>query len=155
MDGELIVTVFKDASEADTVLEALRVMRRSKILALEHVVVVNKDRTGKLRMREEWESEAPPSDGTRKLLGSLANLIFTAPFGETTRRLIESGMDEDFFEEIASSLVDDSSALCFLVLPEGSGDADELFNALIHFRGTTYRTTLTSGVEAVLLQGSP
>ena len=57
----------------------------------------------------------------------------------------------DILENIAKVLGDDSSALLFLVHPDGVQDTVELLSALTLFKGKIHRTTLLPQVEASII----
>lgn len=151
MPNELLVFTFEHSTEAHRVYDALRVMRRSALLALEKAVIVTKDRAGKVRLHQELELPAVAGATERDLLSNLAGLVFGVPSEGVVRTLAQAGLDERFLEQVIRATGNDSSALLFLLHPDNTGDVDELRKALTLFTGKMHRTMLSPEAKAALL----
>jgi uncharacterized membrane protein len=150
MSSELIVMTFRRQHRAETVLEAIRSMRKSPILCLGSVVVAIKDSTGEITLRPAQEPAATGEDSDTQMLLAFADPILRAPAQDAIDAIIDGGMDRRFISEIARSMEGESSALFVLAREDGAHDADETRSALALFRGRLHQTSLPSEVEAYL-----
>jgi uncharacterized membrane protein len=150
MSSELMVMTFRHRNEAETVLAAIRVMRKSPILCLDNVVVATKDHTGEITLRPGQEPAAAQEDRDTQILLALADPILCAPAQDAINAITDMGMDGRFVSEIASSMEGESSALFVLAREDGVHDAGETRRALALFRGRIYQTSLSPEVEAYL-----
>ena len=147
MNNELIVMTFRDPHEADTVLAAVRAMRKSPILCLSSVLVVTKDHTGEITVRPGQEPDAAQEDRDTQLLLVLTELILRAPAPDAMDALIDRGMDRRFVSEIVRNLEGESSALFVLAREDNDHDAGETHSTLALFRGRIHQTSLPSELE--------
>jgi len=147
MNNELIVMNFRDPHEADTVLAAVRAMRKSPILCLSSVLVVTKDHTGEITVRPGQEPDAAQEDRDTQLLLVLTELILRAPAPDAMDALIDRGMDRRFVSEIVRNLEGESSALFVLAREDNDHDAGETHSTLALFRGRIHQTSLPSELE--------
>jgi uncharacterized membrane protein len=150
MSSELIVMTFRRQHRAETVLEAIRSMRKSPILCLDSVVVAIKDSTGEITLRPAREPAVAGDDRDRKILLDLVGLMLCAPAQDATDAIMDGGMDRRFISEIARSMKGESSALFVLAREDSVHDAGETRSALALFRGRIHQTSLPLEVEAYL-----
>ncbi|MEJ2737071.1 MAG: hypothetical protein P8189_26495 [Anaerolineae bacterium] len=150
MSSELMVMTFRRQNKAETVLGAIRVMRKSPILCLEKVVVATRDHTGEITIRPGQQPAAAQEDRDTKILLSLAELILGAPDQDAIDDITDRGMDGRFVSEIPRSMEDESSALFVLAREDGLHDAGETRSVLALFRGRIHQTSLPPEVEAYL-----
>lgn len=155
MNNELIVMTFRDPHEADTVLAAVRAMRKSPILCLSSVLVVTKDHTGEITVRPGQEPDAAQEDRDTQLLLVLTELILRAPAPDAMDALIDRGMDRRFVSEIVRNLEGESSALFVLAREDNDHDAGETHSTLALFRGRIHQTSLPSELETHLSGREP
>jgi uncharacterized membrane protein len=139
VNGDLIVMTFDGDEMAQTVYDSLEAMTKSHVLGLEDAAIVDKEGSGKIRLRPESEASA----GLAALLGDLLLrlLLKSAPDG------IEEYVDDEFLRTVGAALHDSGSALLFFLHPDSLSDTDELLSALALFRGRIYQTTLLPQIE--------
>ena len=150
MNSELIVMTFLYQHKADTVLAAIRVMRKSPILCLANVLVATRDRTGEIVVRPGQEPAGAQQNRDIQMLLALAGLVLCTPDQDAIDALAARGMDGRFFSEIARSLKGESSALFVLARENSVHDAGETRSTLALFRGRIHQTSLPPEVEAYL-----
>jgi uncharacterized membrane protein len=150
MNSGLIVMTFRYPHEADTVLAATQVMRKTPILCLGSVVVATQDHTGKTTLRPGQEPAAAQEERDMQILLALAELILCAPAQDAIDVLTDEGMDGRFVSEIATRMEGESSALFVLAREDDVHDAGETRSALALFRGRIHQTSLLPEVEAYL-----
>lgn len=150
MSSELMVMTFRHRNRAETVLEAIRAMRKSPILCLDSVVVATKDRTGEITLRPGQEPTAAQEDRDIQILLALADLILCAPAKDAIDAITDRGLDGRFVLEIASIMEDHSSALFVFAREHSVHDARETRSALALFKGRIHQTSLSPEVEAYL-----
>ena len=150
MSSELIVMTFRRQHRAETVLEAIRAMRKSPILCLGSVVVATRDRTGETTFRPGQEPAAAQQDRDTQLLLALADLILCAPAKDAIDAITDRGLDGRFVSEIARNMEGESSALFVLTRENSVHDARETRRTLALFKGRIHQTSLPSEVEAYL-----
>lgn len=155
MSSELIVMTFRDPHEADTVLAAVRAMRKSPILCLSSVVVADRKRAGEVTVRPGQEPDTAQEDRDTQLLLVLAELILRAPAPDAIDALIDRGMDGRFVSEIVRNMEGESSALFVLARENSVHDAEETHHTLALFRGRLHHTSLPSELETYLSRSSP
>jgi uncharacterized membrane protein len=155
MNSELIVMTFRDPHKADTVLAAIRAMRKSPILCLSSVVVATRERTGKINIRPDQETATAQEDRDIQLLLALAELILRTPAPDAKDALIDRGMDRRFVSEIVRNLEGESSALFVLARENSDHDAGETLHTLALFRGRIHQTSLPSELETHLSGREP
>ena len=150
MNSELMVMTFRYQHKADTVLAAIRAMRKSPILCLSSVVVATRDRTGETTLRPGQESAAAQQDRDIQILLALADLILCAPAKDAINALTDRGLDGRFVSETVRNMEGESSALFVLARENSVHDAGETRRALALFRGRIHQTSLPPEVEAYL-----
>jgi uncharacterized membrane protein len=150
MNSELMVMTFRHQNKAETVLEAIRAMRKSPILSLESAVVAIKDRKGQVTLRSSREPAAAQQDRDTHILLALANLILCAPTQDAIEAITERGMDGRFVAEVARRMEDESSALFVLTREDSIHDAGETRHTLALFKGRIHQTSLPSEIEVYL-----
>jgi uncharacterized membrane protein len=152
MNSELIVMTFRYQHKADTVLAAIRVMRKSPILCLANVVVATRDGKGEIAVRPGQELPEAQRERDTQLLLALAESILRAPAPEAVRALTDRGMDGRFLSEILRNMEDESSALFVLARENSVHDVGETRNTLALFRGRLHQTSLPPEVAAYFLE---
>jgi uncharacterized membrane protein len=151
MNSELMVMTFRHQNRAETVLEAIRAMRKSPVLCLESAVVATRDHKGKVTLRSSPEAAAAQEKRDTHMLLTLAELILGAPAQDAIDAITERGMDGRFVAEVARSMEDASSALLVLTREDSIHDAGETRRTLALFKGRIHQTSLPEEIEAYLL----
>jgi uncharacterized membrane protein len=150
MSSELMVMTFGRQNKADTVLEAIRSMRKSPILCLDSVVVATQGHEEEITLRPSQEPAAAQQDRDIKILLTLADLILCAPAQAIIDAVTDRGMDGRFISEVARRMEGESSALFLLTREDRVHDAGETRRALALFQGKIHQTSLPPEVEAYL-----
>lgn len=150
MSSELIVMTFRHRDEAQTVLNAIRAMRKGPILSLESVVVATRDCKGEITVCPGQWSAATEEDRDTQLLLALAELILCTPSPDAIDALTHRGMDGRFTSEIVRNMEGESSALLVLARENSIHDAGETRSALALFQGRLHQTSLPPEVEVYL-----
>ena len=150
MSSELLVMTFRHRNQAETVLNAIRAMRKSPILSLDSVVVATKDQKGKISLRPRPDQITAQENRDTRILLSLADLILCAPAKAAIEAITDRGMDSRFVSEIARSMEDESSALFLLTRENSIQDAGETRSTLALFKGKIHQTSLPPEAEAFL-----
>jgi hypothetical protein len=145
--SDLIVAFMHGQNDACMLRQALRAMRKQRLLGVEQSVAVSRDQEGKFQ-----PCQADEPEGER--IGSLAvvTTIVQSLFGEETHTPA-AVLDEAFVSAVARARRDNSSALLFLLDRDGASDAGELRRVLSLFQTRICETTLS--LEARDLPGLP
>ena len=132
MKGTLIVITFDQPSRAETVFEALQLMRRHALYSLDEALVVTINQPGQVRLHH---AHSLANTQTPDTLDVLVRLILNHEEEQVDGRLTQteimadlanSGFDIKFLEIVGRSLQKESSAIFFLVKRTSLGDADEI-----------------------------
>ena len=117
MKGSLIVITFPQPDRAETVFEALHLMRRRALYSLDEALVVTRNRQGQVRLHHTHSLANTQSPHT---LDVLVDLLFAKEDeeGENGRysqtdiktNLSAAGFDLKFLEIIGDSMQEESSA---------------------------------------------
>jgi uncharacterized membrane protein len=150
MNSELVVMTFRHQHKAETVLEAIRAMRKGPILCLDSVVVATRDHKGEVTLRSSPEPAGAQEDRDTQILLVIANLILCAPTQDAIEAITERGIDGGFVAEVARRMEDESSALLLLTREDSIHDAGETRRTLALFNGRIHQTSLPLEVEAYL-----
>lgn len=155
MSSELIIIAFPRRTEARTVLDAMRTMRKAPILELENAVVAIREPGEEFTIdREEALSSLPPRENTI-LLESFAKMVWSpGPEGAADAQAGSGLLDGYFVRETKRALEQNASFILILAHPGGVHDADETLRALSLFRGKICRTTLSPEAAACLLRSA-
>ena len=129
--SELIVVGFKDTEEADRVLLRLRKLKREYLIDIEDAVVVVRDETGKVHLKQSINlvtAGATSGFVSGSLFGTFIGLLFLNPLlgfvtgsvvgigaGALSGSLSDYGVNDGFIKSIAETIPNNSSALFILV----------------------------------------
>jgi uncharacterized membrane protein len=158
MKGTLIVITFDQSSRAETVFEALQLMRRRALYSLDEALVVTRNRQGQVRLHHTHSLANTKKPDT---LDVLVRLILDHEGDQEDGRLAQTeimtdlantGFDAKFLEIVGRSLQKESSAIFFLVKRTSLGDAEEIVKVLSQFQGDIAHTTITAESETYLNQ---
>lgn len=152
MNSELMVMTFGYPQKADTVLAAIRVMRKSPILCLAAVVVANRDDKGQITLYLGQEPAGAQEERDTRVLLALAELILRTPVADAIDALADRGMHGRFVSEIARRMEGPSSALFVLARENSVHDTGETRSALTLFKGRLHETSVPPEVEEYLLE---
>ncbi len=161
--SELVVVGFKNIEEADRVLFRLRKLKREYLIDLEDAVVVVRDETGKIHLKQGINLvTAGATSGfiSGSLLGTLAGLLFLNPLlgfvtgsvvgigaGALSGSLSDYGINDDFIKSLAETIPNDTSALFILVRKV---QPEKVLSELSGVQGKVIRTSLSPEQEKKL-----
>jgi uncharacterized membrane protein len=152
MHSELFILIFNQDEETRNSLQALQMMRKSREFGLENAALVERDGTGKVLIHQYsrypvWE---PVSDDTLLILFTEA--IFGDTQEDSVRPLVEAGLDEYFLEDVANTLLPNSSALLIFFPQDSLVDMRQLLDALSKFKGALIQTTIPSQIKDSIME---
>ena len=150
--ADFIGMTFNSTNQAETVLEAMGIMRRKALLGLDEAVVVACDPKGQISLRSEFDPADAEESAARSLLMLLVQAIAEAATGgqalqpgvtARTQTLATYGLDTVLVESVRARLKPDSSAIFFLIPKESLTNANAVETILRLFDGQLHRTTLS------------
>ena len=159
--ADFIGMTFNEVDQAETVLEAMGVMRRKALLGLDEAVVVACDPKGQINLRSEFDPTHAEESAARSLLMLLVHAIAGGMAGgqalqpgvtARTQTLATYGLDTVFVESVRARLKPGSSAIFFLIPKESMASANAVETILRLFNGQLHRTTLSEQSAAWLSQ---
>ncbi|MEB3332163.1 MAG: DUF1269 domain-containing protein [Synechococcaceae cyanobacterium] len=121
--SNLVVVGFPKPEEAEEVRSLLVDIQREQLLSLEDAVVVVRDESGKVQLRQAINLTAAGALGGG-FWGTLVGLLFLNPLlgaavgagiGAASGSLSDLGINDDFLRELGETLPVGSAALCLLV----------------------------------------
>ena len=153
--SDLIVIGFEDEHRAFEMRAALARLQKEYLIDMEDVVVVTKDKDGKVKLHQATNLTAvgAVSGG---FWGMLVGLIFLNPLvgaavgagaGALSGKLSDIGIDDNFMKQLGETFKPGSSALCVLVRKV---TPDKVLDALSPFKGTVLKTSLSQEKEDAL-----
>ena len=152
MYSELIVVVSPGKEEPDKVLRTLESRHGGELLTMSDVVLIRRDNQGKSAFQMRWQGADYSSERHRRLAAAFAEAIFGISREEGRRRLIETGVDPLFLQEVIKAFQPGSSAYLIYV-PEGSLiDTHRYLEILEALPGKLYHTTFRPRTEEALLK---
>ena len=150
--ADFIGMTFGSTNQAETVLEAMGVMRRKALLGLDEAVVVACDPKGQISLRSEFDPADAEESAARSLLMLLVQAIAEAAPGDQALRpgviaraqaLATCGLDTVLVKSVRARLTPGSSAIFFLIPKESLANANAVETILRLFDGQLHRTTLS------------
>jgi uncharacterized membrane protein len=152
--SDLIVIGFPDEFKADEVLLDLRKLERDYLIDLEDAAIVVRNKNGKVKVRQTQEliASGALSGGFWGLLIGMMFLepllgIFGAAVGALSGALTDIGIDDNFIQELGSTIESGTSAIFVLVR---KSTPDKVLEDLSKFEGKVLRTSLSHEDEAKL-----
>jgi uncharacterized membrane protein len=158
--SDLVVIGFENTLKADEVLWRLRALKRQHLIDLEDAVVVVRDESGEVHLKQSIDLTAlDASSGLLSggLLGAFVGLLFlnpTAGFligsmfgagaGALSGSLGDYGINDDFIKSLSETIPPDSSALFVLVRKV---EPEKVLAELSDVKGKVLRTTLSPDQE--------
>ena len=158
MEGQgfaLVVFTFDDENEARGALEALRNLEKAGRLKIDDSAVIRRGEDGKVHVDNKIDSSVKSGAAIGGMLGliiggllfPIGGLILGAAGGAAFGKMMETGVDKKFVEDVSNSLQPGSSAL---FVTSSGGDPAAVVAALRPFKGTVYHTNLSSEAEQSL-----
>ncbi len=158
--SDLVVIGFENTLKADEVLWRLRALKRQNLIDLEDAVVVVRDESGEVHLKQSIDLTAlDASTGLLSggLLGAFVGLLFlnpTAGFligsmfgagaGALSGSLGDYGIADDFIKSLSETIPPNSSALFVLARKV---EPEKVLAELSDVKGKVLRTTLSPDQE--------
>ena len=158
--SDLIVVGFDSTEEADKVLLKLNTLKKEYLIDLEDAVVVVRDETGKVHLKQSMNLTAIGATSgllSGSLWGGLVGLLFLNPLagfaiggaigagtGALSGSLADYGIDDDFIKSLAETIPTDSSALFILVR---KAQPEKVLAELSGVKGKVLHTSLSTEQE--------
>ncbi|MBD8553648.1 DUF1269 domain-containing protein [Rhizobium sp. CFBP 8762] len=158
--SDLVVVGFDDKEEADRILLRLRQLGKEYLIDLEDAVVVVRDDTGKVHLKQ---SVNLPTVGAMSglisgsLWGGLAGLLFLNPLagfaiggaigagtGALSGSMADYGIDDEFIKSLSETIPSGSSALFVLVR---KAQPEKVLAEFSDVRARVIRTSLSPDQE--------
>ncbi len=152
MHSKLIVLTFNRDEDSHNARKALQMMQKNRAFGLDNAALVERDGAGRAFVHQytrypAWE---PVSDDTFLIL--FTESIFGDTQEDSVRLLVEAGLDEYFLEDVAKTLLPNSSALLIFFPQDSLVDTRQLLDALAKFKGTLIHTTFPSQIIDSVLE---
>jgi uncharacterized membrane protein len=151
----LVVFTFDDENEAADALNALQNLKKAGRLSIDDSAVIRRGEDGKIHVDNKVDSSVKGGAAVGGMLGliiggllfPIGGLILGAAGGAAVGKMMETGVDKKFVEDVSNSLQPGSSAL---FVTSSGGDPAAVVSALKPFKGTVYHTNLSSEAEQSL-----
>jgi uncharacterized membrane protein len=158
MEGKgfaLVVFTYDDENEARSALDALRNLQKAGRLSIDDSAVIRRGEDGKIHVDNKVDSSVKGGAAIGGMLGliiggllfPIGGLILGVAGGAAIGKMMETGVDKKFVEDVSNSLQPGSSAL---FVTSNGGDRAAVVAALQPFKGTVYHTNLSSEAEQSL-----
>ena len=151
----LVVFTFDEENEARGALDALRNLENAGRLKIDDSAVIRRGEDGKVHVDNKIDSSVKGGAAVGGILGliiggllfPIGGLILGAAGGAAFGKMMETGVDKKFVEDVSNSLQPGSSAL---FVTSSGADPAAVTAALQPFKGTVYHTNLSSEAEQSL-----
>jgi uncharacterized membrane protein len=151
----LVVFTFDEENEARSALDALRNLEKAGRLSIDDSAVIRRGEDGKIHVDNKVDSSVIGGAAIGGMLGliiggllfPIGGLILGVAGGAAIGKMMETGVDKKFVEDVSNSLQPGSSAL---FVTSNGGDRAAVVAALQPFKGTVYHTNLSSEAEQSL-----
>jgi len=151
----LVVFTFDEENEARSALDALRNLEKAGRLSIDDSAVIRRGEDGKIHVDNKVDSSVKGGAAIGGMLGliiggllfPIGGLILGVAGGAAIGKMMETGVDKKFVEDVSNSLQPGSSAL---FVTSNGGDRAAVVAALQPFKGTVYHTNLSSEAEQSL-----
>lgn len=154
--NQLVVVAFDHFDDAREAMKQLRSLERDGKIRFEDTAIVERDPDGTAHVKNEVSGTTETATVIGAVVGGLLAFVFPlagiaigAALGALVGRSFDSGVSDQFIDEVKETLRPGRSAL-FLVVKES--DADATLAALRPFSGDVIQTTLPTETEDALRQ---
>jgi uncharacterized membrane protein len=154
--NQLIVVAFDHFDDARDAMKQLRALEREGKIRFEDTAIVERDPDGTAHVKNEVSGTTETAAVIGAVVGGLLAFVFPlagiaigAALGALVGRSLDSGVSDQFVDEVKETLRPGRSAL-FLVVKES--DADATLAVLRPFSGDVIQTTLPAETEEALRQ---
>ena len=154
MYDELIFMIFSGEGGAGEAWSALEKIHEGQLFKLVDIVLINRDRTGKVAFQLQRKIIDVPDDQDRRITLMMAEAIFDNSTQVALHQISEAGVDRMFLQDVTQALKPDTSAFLIYVPGDRLIDTRTYLASLSKLRGTPYQTTFPSTAkESILEQG--
>jgi uncharacterized membrane protein len=150
----LTVMTFENMTDAGAALESLRRVQRADQISINDSAVIVKDESGKVEVQDGHSRGVKVGAVTGGVLGGfmllfapVAGVAIGAAAGGAIGKLLDTGVEPTFVEQVSNELQPGTSAL-FVVTERGNVEA--ALAALRPFHGSVYHTSLPGEVQQAL-----
>ena len=151
----LVVITFDEENEAREAVHALRNIEKAGRLNIEDTAVIRRDEDGKIHVDNQVSGAVKGGAAIGGILGliiggilfPIGGLILGAVGGAAVGKMMDTGVDKKFVQDVSNSLQPGGSAL---FVTSTGGDPAAVVSALKPFKGTVYHTNLSSEAEQSL-----
>jgi uncharacterized membrane protein len=151
----LVVFTFDDENEAADALNALQNLKKAGRLSIDDSAVIRRGEDGKIHVDNKVDSSVKGGAAVGGMLGliiggllfPIGGLILGAAGGAAVGKMMETGVDKKFVEDVSNSLQPGTSAL---FVTSSGGDPAAVVSALKPCKGTVYHTNLSNEAEQSL-----
>jgi uncharacterized membrane protein len=154
--NQLVVVAFDHFDDAREAMKQLRSLEGEGKIRFEDTAIVERDPDGTAHVKNEVSGTTETATVIGAVVGGLLAFVFPlagiaigAALGALVGRSFDSGVSDQFIDEVKETLRPGRSAL-FLVVKES--DADATLAALRPFSGDVIQTTLPTETEEALRQ---
>ena len=153
--SELVVIGFDDEHTAFEMRGALTKMQKEYLIEMEDIVVVTKDKKGKVKLHQAVNLTAAGAAGGG-FWGMLIGMIFLNPLagmavgagaGAISGAMSDIGVNNKFMKDCAQALTEETSAIFILVK---KATPDKVLEGLKQFEGKVIQTSLAVEKESEL-----
>ncbi|MDF3040242.1 MAG: Membrane protein of uknown function [Thermomicrobiales bacterium] len=151
----LVVLTFDDENAAREAANALHSIEKAGRLNIEDTAVIRRDMDGKIHVDNQVSGAVKGGAAIGGVLGliiggilfPIGGLILGAAGGAAVGKMMDTGVDKKFVQDVSDSLQPGGSAL---FVTSTGGDPAAVVAALQPFKGTVYHTNLSSEAEQSL-----
>lgn len=155
--SQIVVLTFDDPDQAGKVRASLRKLEKDGQIKLDDAVVLVKDESGKLNVKDEIDRTVKTGAVGGGLLGMLiggvlfpfAGLLLGAAGGALVGKSFGEGVDKKFIQEVQEAMQPGSSAL-FSVVRDSNREL--AIATMRQYQGEIYHTSLDPETEEALRQ---
>jgi uncharacterized membrane protein len=154
--NQLIVIAFDHFADARNALKELRDLEHQRRIRFEDTAIVERDPDGTAHVTNEVSGTTETAAVVGAIIGGVVTFVFPpagiaigAAVGAAVGRSMDTGVSDEFVNEVKTTLRPGRSAL-FLVVR--ASEADSLMAALRPYQGDLIQTTLDSEGENALRQ---
>ena len=159
MSKDLVVIVFDNMDDAEKVVDDLRAQQKNNAMDLEDTAYVVKDENNHVTVKNAMDKTVKHGIMGGGLLGLFISVFFFGPLGPIGAaligavagggigKLVDSGIEKSFIEDVGNELQPGTSAVFFVIR---TIDAAATLATLRRYSGTVLQTTLPTELEESL-----
>ena len=154
MYDELIFMIFSGEGGAGEAWSALEKIHEGQLFRLVDIVLISRDKAGKVALRPQWNVSVVPGDKDCQIPLLMAEALFTDSAEENIHQLSEGGLDKTTLQNVSQAVEADTSALLIYIPGDSLIDSRTYLAPLSRLQGTLHHATFPSTVkDAIWEQG--